>query len=308
MAGIATKETLEKIWNTEFDEVFLHHLKQVLTEYDKGHEISFNRLGSNPAALRGFERGSRIHVAASFIAQRGGSTSSKTPFSSESTSYQSLIQEQLIESWARHEGCWVECTDKYLKNKYGEEIGSGSESHVYLSLDRTKVIKEWKTFKYESIQLALDRITIHNTIFPETSMEVLGFGRTSYGNFVILVSQAFIQFDENIISDEEVINFMKEIGFDEIAGLGNDIREDIHSEFANADFYVADLHKENIGRYTDSGGKKYYFVIDCAAYFNTPGLQLGGTYDLGLPDAWAYKSEEEWQYAFTISDNPLDYQ
>ena len=125
--------------------IFLQHLECVLAEYDKGNKISFNRLGSNPATLRGFERGSRLHVAASFIAQRGGCTSSETPFESESSRYQSLIQEQLIESWARHEGCWVECTDEYLKNNYGKEIGSGSESHVYLSPDGTKVIKEWKT-------------------------------------------------------------------------------------------------------------------------------------------------------------------
>ena len=308
MAGIATKETLEKIWNTEFDVIFLQHLDSVLAEYDKGNKISFNRLGSNSAALRGFERGSRLHVAASFIAQRGGCTSPKTPFESECSRYQSLIQELLIESWARHNGCWIECTDVYLKHKYGKEIGSGSESHVYLSPDGTKVIKEWKTFKYESVQLALDRITIHNTIFPDTSMEVLGFGRNSSKSFVIIISQTFIQFDENIISDEEVVEFMKEIGFEEIRGLGNDTREDIHSEFANAEFYVADLHKENIGRYTDPNGKHYYFVIDCAAYFNTPGLQLGGNYNFGLPEDWSYKSEEEWAYDFTISDNPLDYQ
>lgn len=59
-------------------------------------------------------------------------------------------------------------------------------------MDGADVVKEWRTYKYESIQLALDRITIYNAVFPETSLKVEGFGRTDSGDFSILVRQPFI--------------------------------------------------------------------------------------------------------------------
>ena len=54
--------------------------------------------------------------------------------------------------------------------------------------------------------LALDRITLHNTYFSETSMRVLGFGRDSNDEFKIIVEQPFIQGLR--MSDEEIETFM----------------------------------------------------------------------------------------------------
>ncbi|MDY4555195.1 MAG: hypothetical protein SO468_03300, partial [Prevotella sp.] len=39
--------------------------------------------------------------------------------------------------------------------------------------------------------LALDRITLHNTYFSETSMQVLGFGRDSNDEFKIIMQIKF---------------------------------------------------------------------------------------------------------------------
>lgn len=190
MKIIVDQKTLDKIWKTEFDDIFLSRIEQTISEIIN-ETTSLNRLGSNKESLRGLKKGSRPHVAASIIVQRGGCTSSKTPLSSDATGFQSVIQEILIECWAKQNGYWIDNTSNYLISKYGNEIGFGSESHVYK--DGASVIKEWKTFKYESIQLALDRITIHNTLFPETAMEVLNFGRTSSGNFAAILKQPFIQ-------------------------------------------------------------------------------------------------------------------
>ena len=154
--------------------------------------------------------------------------------------------------------------------------------------------------------MALDRIAIHNTVFPETALQVIGFGRTEQGDFAVLVRQPFILINDEVISDDETIAFMKEIGFEETAGPGGNIGS-VHSEFSNSDYYIADLHKENIVRYVDQYGMPFYFVIDCMAYYNTPGLCLGGTYSVGTPEEWAYKSEDDWPYSLSPSDSPLHY-
>ena len=294
-------DLIENIWKSEFDGIFLHRLNQALED----ENFALNRLGSNRAALRGLQKGSRLHVAASIIAQRGGCTVTETSLSSDCLGVQSLIQELLIESWAKHNGCWVNSTGSYLRNKYGEKIGSGSESVVFL--DGATVVKEWKTYKYESVQLALDRITIHNTIFPETFLKVEGFGRTESGDFSVLVRQPFILINGGLVSDEEVVDYMQSIGFEETQGYGG-CNSRIHSEYVNRDFYIADLHKENIVRFDHPSGGFYFFVIDCMAYFNTPGLGLDGSFLLGEPEEWAFKSENAWPYDIHLSDTPLHYQ
>lgn len=294
-------ELIENIWKSEFDDIFLQHLNQAIDD----ENFALNRLGSNRAALRGLQKGSRLHVAASIIAQRGGCTGSETSLSSDSLGFQSLIQELLIESWAKHNDCWFDSTDSFLQNKYGDRIGSGSESVVFM--DGADVVKEWRTYKYESIQLALDRITIHNAVFPETSLKVEGFGRTDSGDFSILVRQPFILINGELVSDEEVIEYMQSIGFAESQGYGG-YNPSIHSEYVNSDFYIADLHKENIVRFVHPSGSIYFFVIDCVAYLNTPGLGLEGSFTLGEPEEWAYKNENDWPYSIQPYDSPLHYQ
>lgn len=58
---------------------------------------------------------------------------------------------------------------------------------------------------------ALDRISLHNAYFPETKLDVIGFGRDDSKEFKILASQPFIEGQK--ISDEEIYHFMKNIGF-----------------------------------------------------------------------------------------------
>lgn len=294
-------ELIENIWKSEFDDIFLHHLDQALGD----ENFTLNRLGSNREALRGLQKGSRLHVAASIITQRGGCTEPETSLSSDCLGIQSLIQELLIESWSKHNNCWIDSTGTYLRHKYGERIGSGSESVVFM--DGADVVKEWRTYKYESLQLALDRITIHNAVFPETFLKVEGFGRTDSGDFSILVRQPFILINGDLVSDEEVVEYMKSIGFVESQGYGRN-NPSIHSEYVNTDFYIADLHKENIVRFVYPSGDTYFFVIDCVAYLNTPGLGLEGSFVLGKPEEWAYKDENDWLYDIQPGDSPLHYQ
>ncbi len=68
------------------------------------------------------------------------------------------------------------------------------------------------------------------------------------------------------------------------------------------------LHKENIVRFVYPSGDTYFFVIDSVAYFNTPALGLGGSFELGNPEEWTYKNENDWIYDIQPDDSPLHYQ
>ena len=89
----------------------------------------------------------------------------------------------------------------------------------------------------------------------------------------VLVRQPFILINGGLVSDDEVVDYMRRIGFEESQRLGG-YNPSIHSEYVNSDFYIADLHKENIVRFVHPSGSIYFFVIDCVAYLNTPGLSL----------------------------------
>ena len=60
------EELIENIWKSEFDGLFLHHLKQALED----ENFALNRLGSNRAALRGLQNGSRLHVSIHYRTKR----------------------------------------------------------------------------------------------------------------------------------------------------------------------------------------------------------------------------------------------
>lgn len=279
------EEILEEIWKNEFKESFLQKLESYIIDIYHGR-ASFNRLGANSELQEGFRKGGPLYVGASLIAQRGGSTVSETSLSSDEVGYQSLIQEDLIESWAKHKGFWVDNISLLLGELYGPVIGKGSESLVFKY--GNMVFKEWRFGKYESIQLALDRVAIHNALFPATYMYIVAFGRTAQSDFSCIVMQPFVSFSKKDVTNDEVRRYMDSIGFDPI-------KPDVGSEvidYVNDMFWVTDLHKENFVRDIQNNFK----VIDAALYLNTPGIGLGGSFQIGPVEPWLYGDENSWQY------------
>ncbi len=114
--------------------------------------------------------------------------------------------------------------------------------------------------------LALDRISLHNAYFPETSLTVLGFGRDMEGDFKIVVEQPFIK--GNRMSDEEIATYMQCMGFE--------LRNPHNWTYATPEIYLSDMHDENVIR-SESGN---VFVVDCDIRINTPELNSGGTRQL----------------------------
>jgi len=169
-------------------------------------------------------------------------------------------QAQRIERWAKAVGIWVDRVDEVLPDVLGEQIAEGGEACVYD--DGTTLIKSIGLDYYIQPVLALDRISLHNAYFPETSLSVVGFGRTSEGDFKVVVKQPFIRGMR--VSDEEIAVFMQNMGF-ELRNLRN-------WTYVTPEIYLSDMHDENVIK-SETGTM---FVIDCDIRINTPELRQGG--------------------------------
>ena len=82
--------------------------------------------------------------------------------------------ERRLTKYAKENGYWADLKDIKDNLKY---LGSGAESDVYLDSDGRFVLKV--VYYRASCDTPLDfmdnRITLHNTIFPETAYELVGF-------------------------------------------------------------------------------------------------------------------------------------
>ena len=102
-----------------------------------------------------------------------------------------LLQERLIEQWARAANLWEDDSEQILTAEFGPIIAQGAEAKVYYSDGNTSVVKE-RTSIYSTWQKALDAIVLHNCLFPETAMKVIGFTRDSDGLMRIVLTQPYV--------------------------------------------------------------------------------------------------------------------
>ena len=100
-------------------------------------------------------------------------------------------QEQLIEQWAKAANLWEDNSEQFLIEEFGPMIAHGAEAKVYYKDGDTSVIKE-RCSIYSTTQKALDAIVLHNCLFPETAMKVIGFTRDSDGLMRIVLTQPYI--------------------------------------------------------------------------------------------------------------------
>lgn len=133
--------------------------------------------------------------------------------------------EQQIESWAKANGLWyndyTEAKDGSLESVieadgYHLSDKSGSESLVFVS-NNDDVIKAIDSSHYGNLKGVLDKLVLHNSSFPETAMEVVGFGKDRGGTFRVIIKQKFIQGDrpttDDILGFIEKLNLEKEKGW-----------------------------------------------------------------------------------------------
>ena len=100
-------------------------------------------------------------------------------------------QEKYIEQWAKTSNLWVEDSEQILTEAFGPKIAQGAESKVYYHEGDTSVVKE-RTSIYSTTQKALDAIVLHNSLFPETAMRVIGYTRDTDGLMRIVLTQPYV--------------------------------------------------------------------------------------------------------------------
>lgn len=243
----------------------LSTLDNLINDIENG-KVTYQRFPQE--ASRGMYQGGRANEAASILL-RGSKSSSGNVALSVSERYerdkrQQPIQERIVESWAKAKGIWHDNLDTVEGKK---KLAEGGEAKVFYNDGDTNVIKILSTEYFITPQFALDRITLHNTLFPESALKITGFGRSSDGKFQFLVEQPFIQ--GTPATQEEIDKFITKVGFTKST-------KDRGNTFVTDDLYVSDLHDENVIK-TPKGN---LVVIDADLRLNTPELNRGGKYEI----------------------------
>ena len=252
---------IRNIIDDDFSNEGLTQLEEYGRLFDE-RKILYKRF--SPQEQHGCSEGGGTHVIASLLAGAEVATSgiieeSLTDFKTELQ----LAKKQIdsIKQWAIISGVWIENHDILLRSNLGEHFAQGGEAEVFDN--GSSVIKSIGLDYFIQPIYALDRITLHNTWFPETKLKVIGFGEDSDGNFKIIVEQPYIQ--GNPVSQEEISIFMKSLGF-KLKNLNN-------WTYYTPEIYLSDIHDENILR-SETGT---FFVIDCDIRINSPKLKTFGT-------------------------------
>lgn len=163
-----------------------------------------------------------------------------------------------LEKFAKEQGKWADDVDTKLEKKYGGRIGHGSEAWVYRK-DKDTVIKSRSITGYNTVSDALRSIELHNSLFPETAMKVVGFGNGD-GEFSIIIEQPFIE--GAYASQEEIDSFVKERfnAKKDTSVIGN-------TSYKTDDYLLQDLKPQNV-LVRIVNGERQYNVIDGDFYDN----------------------------------------
>jgi hypothetical protein len=101
-------------------------------------------------------------------------------------------QEHQLQQWAEAKGVWIPQAEEWLTASYGPMIAQGAEAKVYYKTGDIAVVK-LRTSIYATLGRALEAIALHNYLFPETIMRIIGFTRDSDGLFRIILTQPYIE-------------------------------------------------------------------------------------------------------------------
>ena len=164
-------------------------------------------------------------------------------------------QERLLEAWAKAKGLWFENSDSIIRKNFGSMIAQGAEAKVYYSDGNTSVVKE-RTSIYSIWQKALDAIALHNYLFPETAMKVIGFTRDSDNLMRIVLTQPYVNC-ERLATKDEIDEMVMSKGFrDNWNGQG--------VNYISDRLALEDMHPANV--FIDEVTKKP-ICIDCIVKF-----------------------------------------
>ena len=260
----------QRIWDEGFTVSILRDLEKIAKEVNDGTTL-FERIPQ--AQQSGLSKGSEVLTAAGIICRGCPGTESETRqiYDTDDLIGDGRIQERLVEAWARIQGCWFDSPELFLASK-SQMVDYGTESEVYFDIEQFVVRKLISLKHYNVLRLALDRIIIHNAIFPDSAMKVLGYGRNSKHEFVVIVEQPYCE--GGIVPENERRQFMYGLGF---ADAGLDCG--MFLNYRTDTIYIGDLNEYNVIK-----GEAGIHVIDADCRLNTPTLGCDGRYLVPQPD------------------------
>lgn len=165
------------------------------------------------------------------------------------------LQEQLIEQWAKAARLWVESSDSVLREGFGPMIAQGAEAKVYYRDGSPAVLKERASI-YSTTQKAIDAIALHNALFPETAMHVIGFTRDSDDLFRIILIQPYVRC-LRLATKAEIDALVGAMGFKD-NGDGNGVN------YISDRLALEDMHPANV--FVDEVSERP-ICIDCIVKF-----------------------------------------
>jgi len=252
---------IEKIFEVIAKEGFtpqtLQEIDNYIKEIQHGRE-DFSRFNLSEHA--GFCKGGAPLIGASIIAcyARASITAGSYAEGSEGGPANweiDELQEKLIEQWAKAANLWEENSEQILSVKFGPMIAQGAEAKVYYHDGDISVVKE-RTSIYSTWQKALDAIVLHNCLFPETEMKVIGFTRDSDNLMRIVLTQPYVNC-ERLATKEEIDEMVMAKGFrDNWNGQG--------VNYVSDRLALEDMHPANV--FIDEITKKP-ICIDCIVKF-----------------------------------------
>ena len=255
-------EVNQKVWDLGFTTETLGQIAILAKEVYNGTTL-FERIPQ--AQQPGLSRGSEILCAAAIICRGcpGTESEKREIYRTADLIGDGRVQETLVEQWARVVGCWYDDARLYLSS-ISQVYDIGTESTIFFDVPH-RLVRKFITLKhYNVLRLAIDRVIIHNAIFPSAYMKVVGFGRDEEGSFGILIEQPYIE--GSVVSEEERSLFMHKMGF---ADAGEDYG--MRLNYMTDNLYIGDLNQYNILK-----GATGIHVFDCDCRLNVPSLGCGG--------------------------------
>ncbi|MGN0282522.1 MAG: hypothetical protein ACI4B3_09510 [Prevotella sp.] len=166
------------------------------------------------------------------------------------------LQEQSVKEWAEYNGVWIPQAEEWLMENYGPELAHGAEAKVYCKMGETHVVK-LRTSIYSTLGRALEAIALHNYLFPETIMRIIGFTRDADGLFRVIMTQPYIAC-LRLATKEEIDVMVSRKGFSNTGDSSG-------VNYISSRLCLEDMHPANV--FVESlTGKP--ICIDCIVKFN----------------------------------------
>ena len=156
--------------------------------------------------------------------------------------HQQVIDNNLVlESIAlegRNTGAFIDDILKVTDKK--EHFDKGAESYVYLSKDRTNVIKLNDTHLSEGFQDFLARIAAHNQAFPKDKYRIIGFAENPDARTTVVLQQRFVDAQGRETSQDAIDAELRRREFSLVPGsrqgkeTGTWVSKDGHIEIEDA--------------------------------------------------------------------------